>query len=234
MFDATCLYHFRWRKKKVDGYIIPPSHFFSRVLEIDVEVPEIIKVENPKQEIKQEETVISNAGSEVLAEPKSTISTPDNTPQQPKVSALSLASIRAKRELEKNKSQAEKEHVVLPTEPFSETDMQLIWTKFAENRGHKGQKIIEALLLLNDPKLEGTTIIHELPNEGAKLEFETVKYDLTGALRGKLHNHDITIEVVVNEELSSRRAFTPQDRYNRLSELNPNLDVLRKLFDLHI
>lgn len=124
--------------------------------------------------------------------------------------------------------------MILPTEPFSETDMLMIWTKFAENRGQKGQKIIEALLLLNDPKLEGTTIIHELPNEGAKLEFETVKYDLTGTLRGKLHNHDITIEVIVNEDISSKRAFTPQDRYNRLNEINPNLDVLRKLFDLHI
>ncbi|WP_245574905.1 DNA polymerase III subunit gamma/tau [Flavobacterium tegetincola] len=170
----------------------------------------------------------------MVTEPKPTPSQAENIPQQPKVSALSLSSIRAKRELEKSKSRAEKEHVDLPTEPFTETDMLMVWTKFAENRGQKGQKIIEALLLLNDPKVEGTTIIHELPNEGAKLEFETVKYDLTGALRGKLHNHDITIEVIVNEEISSRRAFTPQDRYNRLSEINPNLDILRKLFDLHI
>jgi hypothetical protein len=200
------------------------------VLEIDVTTPETIQAETPKQELKVEEAVVSN---EDIAEPKVIVSSPE-TAQQPKVSALSLSSIRAKRELEKNKNQAEKQHVDLPTEPFTETAMLLVWTKFAENRGQKGQKIIEALLLLNDPKLEGTTVIHELPNEGAKLEFETVKYDLTGALRGKLHNHDLTIEVVVNEEISSRRAFTPQDRYNRLSEINPNLEILRKLFDLHI
>ncbi len=145
-----------------------------------------------------------------------------------------MSSIRAKRELEKNKTIAEKQHVELPTEPFSETDMLMIWTKFAENKGHKGQKIIESLLLLNDPRLEGTTVIHELPNEGSKIEFESVKYELLGALRGKLHNHDINIDVVVNEEIKSKKAFTPQDRYNRLSEINPNLDVLRKLFDLEI
>jgi hypothetical protein len=112
--------------------------------------------------------------------------------------------------------------------------MLLIWNKFAENKGHKGQKIIEALLLINDPKLEGTTIYHELPNGGSKIEFEAVKYELLGALRGKLHNHDIAIEVIVNEDITSKRAFTPQDRYNRLSEINPNLDVLKKLFDLEI
>lgn len=230
MLDATCLYHFRWRKKKVDGYIIPPSHFFSRVLEIDVEVPEIIQVETPKVEVKVAPTI----SNEVISEVKTNVSEPQSAPQQPKVSALSLSSIRAKRELEKNKSQAEKEHVILPTEPFSETDMLMVWTKFAENRGHKGQKIIESLLLLKDPRLDGTTIIHELPNEGSKIEFESIKYDLLGALRGKLHNHDISIEVIVNEDISSKRAFTPQDRYNRLSEINPNLEVLRKLFDLEI
>ena len=175
-----------------------------------------------------------SASSEIVSEPENIAPQTNTSSQQPKVSALSLSSIRAKRELAKNKSQAEKEYVVLPTEPFSETDMLMVWTKFAENKGQNGQKIIEALLLLSDPKLEGTTIIHELPNEGAKLEFDTVKYDLTGALRGKLHNHDIVIEVIVNEEVSSKRAFTPQDRYNRLSEINPNLDILRKLFDLHI
>lgn len=232
MLDAIGLYHFRWRKKKVDGYIIPPSHFFSRVLEIDVEVPEIIQVDTPKQEVEVE--TASATTEEVVSEPKPINSQTENTPQQPKVSALSLSSIRAKRELAKNKSQAEKEHVVLPTEPFSETDMLMVWTKFAENRGQKGQKIIESLLLLNDPRLDGTTIIHELPNEGSKIEFETIKYDLLGAIRGKLHNHDISIEVIVNEDISSKRAFTPQDRYNRLSEINPNLDILRKLFDLEI
>jgi hypothetical protein len=231
LFDATCLYHFRWRKKKVDGYIVPYSHFFSRVLEINVTTPETIAVEVPKQEVKVDE---SSAKNEIVAEPKTPVSIPDATAQQPKVSALSLSSIRAKRELEKNKSQVEKQYVVLPTEPFSETDMLLIWTKFAENRGQKGQKIIESLLLINDPRLEGTIIIHELPNEGSKIEFEAVKYDLLGALRGKLHNHDISIEVIVNEDIKGKRAFTPQDRYNRLSEINPNLDVLRKLFDLHI
>jgi len=53
-------------------------------------------------------------------------------------------------------------------------------------------------------------------------------------LRGKLHNHDITIEIVVNETMDTRKAFTAQDKYNRLNEINPNLDLLRKTFDLDI
>lgn len=147
---------------------------------------------------------------------------------------MSLASIRAKRELqEANKSFVKKEEQ-LPTEPFTETEMLLQWNKYAQRLGDKGQKIMESLILINDPKLEGTTIIHELPNEGSKIEFESQKIELQGYLRGKLHNHDITIQVVVNESVENKFAFTAQDKYNRLNQINPTLEVLKKTFDLDI
>ena len=118
------------------------------------------------------------------------------------------------------------------TEPFTENDMLLQWNKYAQRLSDNGQKIMEALLLINDPKLEGTTIVHELPNEGSKLDFEGGLHDLVGYLRGKLHNHDLSIRIVVNETMETKRAFTPQDRYNRLNQINPHLDTLRRTFDL--
>ncbi|MBA9075151.1 hypothetical protein GGR22_003328 [Flavobacterium gossypii] len=150
----------------------------------------------------------------------------------PKVSALSLSSIKAKRELEKANSAIVKHEAELPKEPFTETDMLLQWNKYAQRLGDKGYKILEALLLINDPKLKETTIYHELPNEGSKIEFESEKHDLLGHLRGKLHNYDIQIEVIVNESVENKFAFTPQDKFNRLNEINPSLDLLRKTFDL--
>lgn len=180
--------------------------------------------------IKTEEKLVTQA---VIPQNKPQISL-ENSTSEIKVSALSLASIRAKRELEKSTKAHIKETVHLPTEEFNETDMLLQWTKYAQRLSDKGHKIMESLLLINDPKLEGTTIIHELPNEGSKIDFESEKHELLGYLRGKLHNHDITIEIVVNEAMDNRRAFTPQDRFNRLNEINPNLELLRKTFDLDI
>jgi hypothetical protein len=55
-----------------------------------------------------------------------------------------------------------------------------------------------------------------------------------GYLRGKLHNHDITIQVDVNEQLVLKKAYTNQDKYNRLLEINPNLELLRKMFELDV
>ena len=127
-----------------------------------------------------------------------------------------------------------KETVYLPTEAFTETEMLLQWNKYAQRLSDKGHKIMESLLLINDPKLEGTTIIHELPNDGSRIDFETEKYELLGYLRGKLQNHDILIEVIVNEQVENKFAFTALDKYNRLNEINPNLELLKKTFDLDI
>jgi hypothetical protein len=166
-----------------------------------------------------------------LHESTPTISVPTEL-SEPKVSAFSLSSIRAKKELQEANAFKPKEDVHLPTEAFTETDMLLQWNKYAQRLSDKGHKIMEALLLINDPKLEGTQILHELPNAGAKIDFESEKNELLGYLRGKLHNHDLTIEVIVNENMDKRKAFTPLDRFNRLNEINPAMELLRKTFEL--
>jgi hypothetical protein len=127
-----------------------------------------------------------------------------------------------------------KETTHLPTEPFTETEMLLQWTKYAQRLGSKGYKIMESLLLINDPKLSGTAITFELPNEGSKLDFESELIGLLGHMRSHLHNHDITISVNVNESIEIRRSFTDQDRYNRLLEINPNIELLRTTFGLDL
>ncbi|MFA9190806.1 DNA polymerase III subunit gamma/tau [Flavobacterium sp. FZUC8N2.13] len=155
-------------------------------------------------------------------------------PTGPQFSALSLSSIRAKKALEESNKTIVKETVHLPTEEFTETEMLLQWTNYAKKLGDKGFRIMESLLLINDPVLNGTTISIELPNEGSKLDFEKEMNGLLGHLRGHLHNHNISIEVIVNENVSIKKALNDQDRYNRLHEINPNIDLLRTTFGLDI
>lgn len=108
------------------------------------------------------------------------------------------------------------------------------WNKYAQRLGDKGFRIMESLLLINDPILNGNSITLELPNQGSKIDFDTEKNALLGYLKGHLHNHNITIEVIVNEKITTKKAFTAQERYDRLREKNQNLDLLRKTFDLDI
>jgi hypothetical protein len=112
--------------------------------------------------------------------------------------------------------------------------MLVQWNKYAQRIGDKGSKIMEALLLLNDPTLDGNKITLELPNEGSKLDFEGQIHGLLGHLKGHLHNHDITIEINVNEAIEFKRSLNDQDRYNRLLEINPNIELLRTTFGLDL
>jgi hypothetical protein len=204
------------------------------------------EVQNTQNEVRNEEktelvenTISSNNPQQITEtlQPTSEVSEQkpqDPTDSQPKVSALSLSSIRAKKEMIEAQKGAVKEQVHFPTQAFTETEMLDFWFKYAQRLTDKGLMIMSSLLRISDPKLDGFKIIYELPNEGSKIDFEKEKGELLGYLRGHLHNHDITIEVIVNESAKSKVAFTPQDKFNRLNEINPNLEELRRMFDLDI
>ena len=151
-----------------------------------------------------------------------------------KVSAFSLAGLRKKKELQESQRALVHNADELPREAFNETDMRLQWNKFAQRLSDSGQKIMATYMQINDPVLDpdGITIRLELPNGGSKVDFDTNKHELLGYLRGKLHNHDIVIEVHVNEVVASRHAFTPQEKFEKLKAINPAVETLRKMFDL--
>ena len=233
MPNATCLYHLWWRKKKVEQFIIPPTYYRNNDYSITVQT----KIEESKPVIPIIKSIQEKEPEVLVTAPIITDSTVKiDIPQsnEPKISAFSLASIRSKKALEESNKGIVKEVAHLPTEAFTETEMLLQWTKYAQRLGDKGYKIMESLLLINDPKLNGTAITIELPNEGSKLDFEKELNGLLGHLKGHLHNHDITIEVIVNESIENKRSFNDQDRYNRLLEINPNIELLRSTFGLDL
>ena len=238
-----CSINFDGEKK--NDFIIPPTYYRRSDYSI-VEAPSLKKqeesqkveetsekVEVVSQEIEVELAPIENEPI-VTQSQESAIQNSTPVSGQANVSALSLASIRAKKEMQEAQKGMLKEEVHFPTEAFTETEMLDYWFKYAQRLTDKGYMIMASLLRISDPKLEGSKIIYELPNEGSKIDFDKEKPDLLGYLRGHLHNHEITIEVVVNESVKSKIAFTAQDKYNRLNEINPHLEELRRAFDLDL
>ena len=225
-------------EKKKSEFIIPPTYYRRN----DYSIAEITSTKyEARSEEKVQSTNLGVQSIEKVEEPKTDNGqqTTDNIQPitnnlQPKVSTMSLASIRAKKEMAEVQKSTVKDVVHLASEAFTETEMLEQWLKYAQRIEDKGYRIVASLLTINDPILEGTTIIHELPNESSKIDFEKEKPELLGYLRGKLHNHDITIDVKVNETLVLKKSYTPQDKYNRLVELNPNLELMRNLFGLEI
>jgi len=232
--------NFDGEKKKSD-FIIPSTYFRNNSFSIveagsgkmEVSSSEL-KVPSCELRVDEPETVKVQEPETQNPKPETRNSQPETTVTTAKVSATSIASIRIRKEMAEAQKSEAKEVIHLPSEPFTETEMLEQWLKYAQRLEDKGYRIVASLLTINDPKLNGTTIIHELPNESSKIDFEKEKPELLGYLRGKLHNHDITIQVDVNEQLVLKKAYTNQDKYNRLLEINPNLELLRKMFELDV
>ena len=255
-----CSITFDGEKKKLSNFIIPPTYYRNNTYSIvEKDSGDKLPVASPEKIVLSSELHVASSElnaeievfskSETLAEiiveePKSHTKISEQNPKSKsqnlelgtlsKVSALSLSSIRAKKELLEAQKGKENEVEHLSTNEFTETEMLEFWFKYAQRLNDKGHMIMESLLRISDPKLEGFKIVYELPNEGSKIDFEKEKPELLGYLRGHLHNHEISIEVIVNESAKSKTAFTTQDKYNRLNEINPNLEELRRIFDLDI
>ena len=85
------------------------------------------------------------------------------------------------------------------------------------------------------PKLKNdTTIWIELPNDTMRKEVEREQGALLEFIKKTLENYAIDLHITVNEEVSKRYAFTPEEKYQKLLEKNPALDVLRREFDLDL
>ncbi|RYC51577.1 DNA polymerase III subunit gamma/tau [Flagellimonas olearia] len=153
-------------------------------------------------------------------------------PSEKRVSGLSLSSIKAKKAHENTKT-SEVDHEELPKEPFTEAEMQAHWDDFVDQLEDKGRKILASNLQTDVPKLKNDhTIWIELPNSTMKKEVEREQSLMLNYLKEKLNNHSITLHITVNEEVAKKFAFTPAEKYEKLREKNPAIDLLRKEFDL--
>ncbi|MCK0188455.1 DNA polymerase III subunit gamma/tau [Arenibacter sp. F20364] len=152
-----------------------------------------------------------------------------------RVSGLSLSSLKAKKEHQLNKKEDVIDESNLPKAPFSEEEMQKHWADFVDILDNDGRKILASNLHSDVPKLtDNFTIWIELPNGTMKKEIEREKYDLMEYLKQKLNNHFIKLQITVNEATAKKFAFTPEEKYLKLREKNPAIDLLRKEFDLDI
>jgi len=209
------------KKGTLDVALIPASHFHQlprKEARVPAPAPEPAGVALPAEEetpVQQEISIEKPGGA--------------------KISGLSLSSIRAKKEHQAQKNGLKPDQENLPREPFDETTLQAHWKAYAELVEQKGKKILASNLAADAPKLIGDhTLWIELPNSTMKKEVERDQLELMDYLREKLRNHDIQLKVTVNEETARQYAFTPQEKYEKLREKNPAIDLLRKTFDLEL
>ncbi len=151
-----------------------------------------------------------------------------------RVSALSLKSIQKKQEIKQEMVANQPDVKNLPVKEFSEEEMLVAWKEYTANVESDGKFNLLSHLSMGVPKLEGAIIHLEFPNQTIKTEVERAKFDLLTFLREKLQNYDIDLDITVNETIEKRYAYTTREKFEKLKEMNPMIEKLRKEFDLDI
>tara|TARA_R110002050_G_scaffold106589_1_gene216592 strand:- start:3110 stop:3610 length:501 start_codon:yes stop_codon:yes gene_type:complete len=151
-----------------------------------------------------------------------------------RTSGLSLSSIKAKKEHQIKQMDVVVDEDELPKEPFTETQLITYWNEFVENIQKEGKYNLASILSIDTPKVKGTTIHLEFPNSTNKVELERQQFDLLSFLRKSLNNFDINLSITVNEEMDKQYAYTPLEKFEKLKEKNPNIEILKKTFGLDI
>lgn len=225
------------KKKNSKHYIIPPSYFKSRgITPIPVTVPKPL----PAKEVKPSE-IVTSAENQPESHTNTTESLQVKEPpkivlnqQTKRLSGLSLSSIRAKKEHQIKQMEVVVDEENLPNDDFTEASLLSFWNQFVEDLQKNGKHNLASILSIDTPKLIGTSIHLEFPNATNKVEVERQQYELLSFLRKSLNNYSIDLAITVNEEKEKQYAFTAQEKFEKLKAKNPNIDLLRKIFDLDL
>jgi len=218
---------FDGEKKKPSNYIIPATFFTSISPRLKKEIIPDVKV---KDDLKIPPKVVDK---EPLASSIQTSKPPILKNIKRRSNSLSLKSIHHKKEIKKNTTEINYDDY--PRKPFTESELQTAWKDFQKFLIKKGEKSIASILATDIPTCqENLHIQFILPNKLMEDQLKQVKPKLIKFIRESLNNYGISLNIVVNETIEKKFAYTPQEKYNKLLEKNAFLKDLKDTFQLDL
>jgi len=143
------------------------------------------------------------------------------------ISALSLSSIKLKKEIiaEKDKEKVDEEK---QSSEFDKDQLKIKWGKYSKILSENGNNSLSSLLEINDPViLEKNKISFTVPSKSNKKEIDSGKENLIKFLRAELKNDIIELDVIVDKNISKEYYSTPQEKFEKMSKLNPLVDQFK-------
>ena len=216
--------------------IRPPEKFETPPKVVLQTADQTIPAEVEVVEIQEEEEPLVEAAIPSKTAPPSAHAPKINIKERSKrVSGLSISSLKAKKAHDLAKIEVVIDENDLPHDPFTEKEMQGLWATYVEKLDQAGRKILASNLSIDKPSLEGENILCiQLPNYTMKKEIEREKSGLMDYLKTELNNHEIQLKISVHEDHAKQFVYTPEEKYEKLREKNPAIDLLRKEFDLDL
>ncbi len=216
---------FDGEKKKSANYIIPATFFTSL---------SPVKKENLLVKSKAVKKVgLDKPIEKVITKEPEIIKPPILQNIKRRNNSLSLKSIHQKKQ--QQKTPVEINYDNHPKDSFKEKDLKKTWSEYQKLLINKGEKSMASILAAAEPKLlENFNVQFMLPNKLMKDQLKMGKPKLIKFLRASLNNFSININLIVNETVEKKFAYTPQEKYNKLLEKNSSLKNLKDTFQLDL
>ena len=109
-----------------------------------------------------------------------------------------------------------------------------LWTQYAQQLIKRGDKSLASILMASKPTLIDFHIHYSLPNQLMADQLEKRRPRILKFLRDSLNNYSIDLSIKIEVTELKKFVYTPQEKYEKLQELNPTIDLLRNLFALDI
>ena len=218
---------FDGEKKKPSNYIIPATFFTSISPPLKKEIIPDVKA---KDDLKTPPKVVDKeplASSTLISKP------PILKNIKRRSNSLSLKSIHQQKDIKKTTTEINYDDY--PRKPFTESELQTAWKDFQKFLIKKGEKSIASILATDIPTLQENFYIQFiLPNKLMEDQLKQVKPKLIKFIRESLNNYGISLNIVVNETIEKKFAYTAQEKYNKLLEKNAFLKDLKDTFQLDL
>ena len=183
-----------------------------------IEKNELPQKINTKIDTKKEKIKDLNIDSEI--EPKKI--------ENPEISALSLSSLKLKKEVNIEKEK-EKENKIPLENRFDLDALKLYWKKYSKNLSEKGNNSLSSLMEISEPSIfDENKILFNVPSKSNKKEIDLDRENICDFLKSNLKNDQIVLEVNIDESMNKEYYSTPQEKFDKLSEINPILNEFKK------
>ena len=172
-------------------------------------------INNLDSDKKQEESDLNNEISTIKNEYKET-------------SALSLSSLKLKKSaLSEKEKEKEKQEVLSNT--FDNVSLNSAWKEYSSNLEKNGNKSLSSLMEMNEPYItDNNKINFKVPSKSNKKELDFEKEKIIKYLKDKLKNGNIILDIIIDKETNREYYATPQEKFKKISEINPLLNQFKK------
>ena len=222
----------------LEGSIISLSKFENKKLVVEISLMKICKknessnlVEGKKKDENKDTKSKINPGNNSFKQnnvdkekfqkkellKKSTV---ENVKEKENISALSLSSLKLKKQAKQEKDLIESEKKK-SSDNFNLDALKDKIKKYSKKINDLGKKSLSSLLEMNEPTLDENSITFTLPSKVSLSEFEKERETFTIFLQTELNNYNIKVLSKVEEKKNGDYFSSPSEKLTKLIEINP-------------